>query len=70
MGCICTYEGKVSPVATEEEQEDEFEQNKLYVNWWDFLASLNRMLSMNDESYEMYFEEPGVYLSADNDILE
>lgn len=69
LGCICTYKGKVSPVAIEEE-DSEFEDNQLFVNRRDFLASLNRMLSMNDEAYESFFEEPGVYLSVENDLLE
>ena len=71
LGCICSYKGRVSPIAIEEEQdEDEFEENQLFVNWRDFLASLNWMLSMNDEAYENFFEEPGVYLSVENDLLE
>ena len=71
LGCICSYKGRVSPIAIEEEQdEDEFEENQLFVNWRDFLASLNWMLSMNDEAYENFFEEPGVYLSVENDPLE
>lgn len=70
LGCICTYSGKVSPIAIGEDNDDDFDENKLVVNWWDFLASLNRMLSMNDDAYESFFEEPGVYLNPENDILE
>ena len=45
LGCICSYQGKVSPVAVEDEDlEEEFEDDWLLVNKWDFLASLNRML--------------------------
>jgi len=71
LGCICNYKGKVSPVAIEDDLSDsEFEVDQLFVNRRDFLASLNRMLSMNDEAYESFFEEPGVYLSVESDLLE
>ena len=73
LGCICTYDGPVSALAVQDPEENEIEEEDppcLLISKRDLLAALNRMLCIDDPSYHRQFEEPGVYLTPESDLLE